>query len=612
MDIDLFVPYDDAIHENHQVAQCAGGLIAYWDDPETVPAAEATHMRDDDYIIGTVYKGVARAYPLWVVDYYHIINDTIAEQPVVLASCERCQSGNLFIAHIDGNRRTKFLASGFYNATLMMSERRGFISEKPSQWIHYSGIAITGKYRGKHLAQIPTYHYTWLEWKTLHPETDVMIEPANPSHPDGRQGHGRDEYFSRPGMELGASQTIYGKLDRRYPENQMALGIYAGSTVKAYPLREVKKAGGIVEEVIGGKTIVILAGPRPEQFTMAAFDCMINGETLSFQNDGQYFIDRQTRSKWTVEGQAVAGPYKGQSLNPVNSYYLRWHAWVYVHKHTELYLHPSPLPPYPQLPCPGLEVLPFKPIFDGLATLGVTIAVEMAIPVPALPHQAERGLTIRVDGDRLNLYLFSDLQAAVDYVSFEGAWHYNMIIPRLGRKKACRINNFVVESDPDEQYDDSTQVCRLPDNQIAWSAIVTDPSIIARWSGNFHTGPALISGYFTELINLLKKRRFDVIDIGFLPQCQLYAGAVNGISATIEGCRYAVFRCLDVAHAEKLAAKFSHAVNFAELVFASLPDKMHMYIRHETGLEADDRIDWPDLLKSEKFLKTIQKSKTWC
>ena len=174
-------------------------------------------------------------------------------------------------------------------------------------------------------------------------------------------------------------------------------------------------------------------------------------------------------------------------------------------------------------------------------------------------------------------------------------------------KKAVRINHFVVESDPDEQFDDSTQVCRLPDNHIAWSDLVTDPALFAQWSGNIPDNQPVTPGYFTELINVLKKRRYDVIDVGFLPPCQLYVGVINGISATIEGYRYAVFRCIDANHAERLAKKFSHDFHSAALVIVSFPDKMHAFIRHETGLTPDHLIDWPGLLESDKFRKAIQK-----
>ncbi len=55
--------------------------------PPSVTAGEAGRiMRDDDYVIGLFYKGLSQATPLWWVDYYHSVNQTIGGEPVVLFS----------------------------------------------------------------------------------------------------------------------------------------------------------------------------------------------------------------------------------------------------------------------------------------------------------------------------------------------------------------------------------------------------------------------------------------------------------------------------------------------------------------------------------------------
>jgi len=52
-------------------------------DPRCVPAKEATHMRDTDYVVGIYHKGKARAYPQFITDYPHQINDVIEGDPFV-------------------------------------------------------------------------------------------------------------------------------------------------------------------------------------------------------------------------------------------------------------------------------------------------------------------------------------------------------------------------------------------------------------------------------------------------------------------------------------------------------------------------------------------------
>ncbi|MHC4353395.1 MAG: DUF3179 domain-containing (seleno)protein, partial [Planctomycetota bacterium] len=75
--------HDPKIAANFEIPLHIGKLIASWDNPEFVAAANATHMRDDDYVVGIEYKGHFRAYPLWITDNYHMINDQIAGEPIL-------------------------------------------------------------------------------------------------------------------------------------------------------------------------------------------------------------------------------------------------------------------------------------------------------------------------------------------------------------------------------------------------------------------------------------------------------------------------------------------------------------------------------------------------
>jgi len=55
-------------------------------NPTFAPADKSLHMRDDDYVVAFAYRGVARAYPVWIVDYYHAINDAVRDEPVIVFS----------------------------------------------------------------------------------------------------------------------------------------------------------------------------------------------------------------------------------------------------------------------------------------------------------------------------------------------------------------------------------------------------------------------------------------------------------------------------------------------------------------------------------------------
>lgn len=47
------------------------------------PAAEADWVDDQDYVLGVVAGGAARAYPVLALAYHHVVNDVVGDEPIV-------------------------------------------------------------------------------------------------------------------------------------------------------------------------------------------------------------------------------------------------------------------------------------------------------------------------------------------------------------------------------------------------------------------------------------------------------------------------------------------------------------------------------------------------
>jgi len=589
-------PYDPKVSENFEIPIHIGKLIAAWDRPLFVRASEAAHMRDDDYVVGLGYKGQFRAYPLWITDNYHIINDRIAGVPVLFATCERCQSGSAFISKI-GDQAVRFSAMGMYNASLTMINRRRSKDDAHSLWLHYEGVAIDGPKKGHFLEQIPTYHMTWRRWRTAHPETDVMLPPEDPHHRDARHGHGREEIFSRPGMDPPLAKTITGRFDHRYPENEMVLGINIDAGIRAYPLLEVKRQGGVVTDMLGQVPLVVFCGPESDAVTMSAFSRIVSDRVLTFERSDEHFRDQQTGSEWTIEGKAVSGPLAGRQLRPVRWQYVRWHAWVYPHPETELFRSSRPPARFPELPS-CRQVDSFREILDGLTQQHAELALSHVVPELALPQEAVDGLCVYVGDDRFNLYRFSSPVAAADYIAFKGAWFCMPFDAKIGRKRAIRIDSVVFESDPVDQYAEPTQTVRYPDNEVPWSGFLH----------SCFPGPSEpnVEGYFEALINHLRLNRYDVVEVAFLPRSQQRPGTVSAISATIEADRFAIYRCSDEVVAAQVAAEVGHAIQEGSLVLRSIPVLMYADPHYEMGQLPDEDIQWSSLLDNHAFKAAVK------
>src|SRR5262249_55463832 len=161
-----------------------------------------------------VHRGVARAYPLWITDNYHVVNDRIGGDPVVFTTCERCQSGSAFLSVL-GGERVKFSGIGMYNASLTLMNRGEMGSREGSFGLPYGHAPLKGKGAAAFVPHIPPSHPPGGAGSPAHREPDVMGAPSDRHPGDARHGHAREEYFSPPGMDLPLVATISGDLDDR-------------------------------------------------------------------------------------------------------------------------------------------------------------------------------------------------------------------------------------------------------------------------------------------------------------------------------------------------------------------------------------------------------------
>ena len=53
--------------------------------PAMVPASEAGFLKDDDRVLGLEIGGDARAYPIRILSWHELVNDTVAGRPILVS-----------------------------------------------------------------------------------------------------------------------------------------------------------------------------------------------------------------------------------------------------------------------------------------------------------------------------------------------------------------------------------------------------------------------------------------------------------------------------------------------------------------------------------------------
>ncbi|MEE9554493.1 MAG: DUF3179 domain-containing (seleno)protein, partial [candidate division Zixibacteria bacterium] len=80
-------------------------------NPEFIAAADASYLGVSDLVLGLVIDGEARAYPVKILNYHEIVNDTFLNGSICITYCPLTGSGMAHSRVIDG-QESEFGVSG--------------------------------------------------------------------------------------------------------------------------------------------------------------------------------------------------------------------------------------------------------------------------------------------------------------------------------------------------------------------------------------------------------------------------------------------------------------------------------------------------------------------
>jgi hypothetical protein len=148
----------------------------YSHDTGVIPIrGEDQRLNPKAFVIGVRLDGAIKAYPFTRLSQEPVVNDTVANTPVVVVFRERNATGLVFNRRV-GERMLTFVpvVSGAGGPLTMRDEQTG------SVWSGVEGIALDGGLKGERLEQIPATYAFWFAWKDYYPETAVYGEENHP------------------------------------------------------------------------------------------------------------------------------------------------------------------------------------------------------------------------------------------------------------------------------------------------------------------------------------------------------------------------------------------------------------------------------------------------
>ena len=216
-------------------------------DPERTGVDGAEYPADEARVVEVVIDGDAVAYPIGILNFHEIANDTVGGVPVAVTYCPLCDSAAVVDRRLEhgGELKTlEFGVSGFlYNSNVVMYERGTM-----SLFSQVLMEGVTGPYAGERLRHLPVLLTTMESFRDRHPDGEVLTK--NTGHNRQYEGNPYDGYFSDPG-------AIFHDFafDDRMPAKELGIGIKAPGIV-VFVAHSAAEDGPVTVKTDAGPVVV--------------------------------------------------------------------------------------------------------------------------------------------------------------------------------------------------------------------------------------------------------------------------------------------------------------------------------------------------------------------
>ncbi|TDO36304.1 uncharacterized protein DUF3179 [Kribbella sp. VKM Ac-2527] len=306
------------------------------DNPRFQRARDVDWLAENEAVLALKVGGESRAYPIQILTWHEIVNDTVAGIPVAVTYCPLCNSGIAFDRRV-GSRTLTFGTSGkLYASNLVMYDR-----QTESLWPQLTGQASLGVLTGAILDSFPLAPVAWRDFRADNPNAWTLSRSTGFDRDYGRNPYvGYDEadkpLFDAPGE------------DPRLPALERIVAI-PGKQETIAVVRESVTRTGVRTITIDRRSLVVWHRPGQASAleradvsagrdigTVAVFEPVAGGRPLTFKPAGAGFVDAQTGSRWNILGRATGGPLTGNQLSAYPFIDTFWFTWIAFQPDTQL------------------------------------------------------------------------------------------------------------------------------------------------------------------------------------------------------------------------------------------------------------------------------------
>lgn len=295
--------------------------------PYPAPAfvdANGAHVDIDDKVISVHIGAETHAYPIRIMGYHHIVNDSVSGVPIAVTYCTLCHTGLVWKRILDG-KTLHFRLAGINNGNALMRDE-----ETSSIWQQSTGQAIFGFFKGRQLDLIHSDELTFSLWRAEQPKGLVL-------KPDAKY---ESEYETKDWEQhIEKTHTVIDTRKSGIAPHELMLGMIVSGESKAYPVKSIL-AAKLIQDEIAGIPVLIVVGPDQASMRVFQVDSTSGATTfLPLENGNQTGMsglmkDAATESVWDFQGCAVQGKLAGHCLKQLNANKDYWFDWMNHHPAT--------------------------------------------------------------------------------------------------------------------------------------------------------------------------------------------------------------------------------------------------------------------------------------
>ena len=207
--------------------------------------ARGDQINANDRIMGVSYNGIAKAYPIKILDWHEIVNDKFGETRLTISFCPLCGSGMVFLATVDGQQLNFGVSGLIYNSDLLLYDRN-----TESLWSQLMKTAVTGPLTGSKLTQVPAQYTTWRAWLKQYP--DSLLLSRDTGHTRDSHNGGYLQYRRLPAIAFPTKHA-----DMRLTTKDWVVGITVGDAALALPFAQLDRLDGPLAVTVGARELEI-------------------------------------------------------------------------------------------------------------------------------------------------------------------------------------------------------------------------------------------------------------------------------------------------------------------------------------------------------------------